>query len=264
MAGFEGKVGFVSGGGTGIGLACARGVVAGGGRVMIAGRREAVLREAADALGPAAAWVVCDVTSDESVDRAVAATMRQFDGLHLAVNAAGMGHAGSVLNSTASEFLAVLDTNLVGVFRCMRAQARVMKRGGGGSIVNVSSIAGALTHQWMTAYCASKAGLNMLTRCAADDLGQFGIRVNAIMPGLVETDLALPLTSNEVARADYLSCMPLARIGVPDDVAGIVCLLLSDEARWITGQVVGVDGGHTIRRGPILVDVFRQFMPDER
>ena len=157
-----------------------------------------------------------------------------------------------------------LDTNLVGVFRCMHAEARAMKAAGGGSIVNISSIAGALTHRWMTAYCTSKAGVNMLTRCAADDLGEFGIRVNAVMPGLVDTDLAAPLTGSDIAVQDYLRCMPISRIGTPDDVGAIVSFLLSDAAGWITGQVIGVDGGHTIRRGPELVEVFRQYIPAER
>ena len=104
----------------------------------------------------------------------------------------------------------------------------------------------------------------MLTRCAADDLGAYGVRVNAVMPGLVPTDLAAPLVGSDLAREDYLRCMPLARLGTPEDVANIVSFLLSDESDWITGQCIGVDGGHTLRRGPELVELFRQFLPPER
>jgi NAD(P)-dependent dehydrogenase (short-subunit alcohol dehydrogenase family) len=260
---FDGRVGFVSGGGTGIGFACARAIVEDGGSVMIAGRREDVLRQAAAALGAHADAVRCDVTDDASVEAAVAAAVARFGPLTLAVNAAGMGAAGTVLNSTADVFAMVLDTNLVGAFRCMRAEARAMRAAGGGSIVNISSIAAVLTHRWMTAYCASKAGLNMLTRCAADDLGEHGIRVNAIMPSLVPTELASPLAGNDVARNEYLRLMPISRLGTPEDVACAAVFLLSNDATWITGQCLGVDGGHTIRQGPDLVPVLRQYLPDE-
>ena len=264
MTKLEGKVAFITGGGTGIGLACAQAIVDAGGSVMIGGRREDVLRDAAAALGERAAFARCDVTDDASVDAALAATIARFGSLQLAVNAAGTGAVGSVLNGTSADFTRTLDTNLTGMFRSIRAEALAMDAEAGGSIVNISSIAGALTHRWMTAYCASKAGVNMLTMCAADDLGERHIRVNAVMPGLVYTDLAAGLTGSEIARDEYLRLMPVSRLGQPGDIAAAVVFLLSDDASWITGQCVGVDGGHTIRRGPDLVPLFSQFLPPQR
>ena len=129
--------------------------------------------------------------------------------------------------------------------------------------MNISSIAGALTHPWMTSYCAAKAGVNMLTRCTADDLGEFGIRVNAVMPSLVDTPLVTMLTADEGVREEYLRRIPLQRIGEPKDVGEFVAALLSDESGWVTGQCIGVDGGHTIRQGPNLVPFFKKFIPSE-
>ncbi len=204
QAGLEGKVAFITAGGTGIGLGCARALVASGARVMLCARRAEVIEAAARELGPAAGAVICDVTRQESVDAAVAATVERLGGLDLAVHSAGIGGLSSVLSSTAEEFAQVLDTTLTGCFRCLRAVSHVMKTRGGGSIVNISSIAGALTHRWMTSYCVCKAGVNMLTRCAADDLGGYGIRVNAVMPSLVDTPLVAMLTGDAGARDEYL------------------------------------------------------------
>ena len=263
MTRLDGKVALVTAGATGIGLGCARAIVEGGGRVMICARREDTLRQAAHELGENADFVTCDVTDDASVDAAVAATVERFGRLDAAVNSAGTGTAGPILETKTAEFERVLDTNLTGAFRCLRAEARAMVEGGGGSIVNVSSIAGALTHPWMAPYCVSKAGLDMLTRCAADELGEHGIRVNSVLPGVVKTPMAAALSELPVSREEYLSLMPISRIGKPEDVGRFVAFLLSDDASWITGQLVAVDGGHTIRKGPNLVPLFRQAMSAE-
>jgi len=134
-----------------------------------------------------------------------------------------------------------------------------MKESGGGSIVNISSIAAALTHPWMSSYCVSKAGLDMLTRCAADELGEFGIRVNSVLPGVVKTPMAAMLVDQDISREEYLRRMPISRVGDPDDVGAAVGFLLSDAASWVTGQSLAVDGGHTLRQGPNLVPLFKSF-----
>jgi NAD(P)-dependent dehydrogenase (short-subunit alcohol dehydrogenase family) len=263
MPDFQGRVGFVTGGGTGIGLACARAIVEGGGRVMLTGRRRDVLRAAAGELGKRAEWVTCDVTDDESVEAAIAATQDRLGPLTLAVNSAASGSGGAILATEASAFAGALETDLVGVYRCLRAEARAMEQAGGGSIVNISSIAGALTHRWMNAYCVAKAAVNMLTRCAADELGELGIRVNAVMPSLVDTPLVKLMTGDAYVREEYLRRIPLGRLGEPEDVGRFVATLLGDEAGWVTGQCIGVDGGHTLRQGPDLLPFFRRFMPAE-
>lgn len=261
---FAGQTAFVSGGGTGIGFACARALIDGGAHVLIGGRREDVLARAVEALGPAADFIPCDVRNEDSVAVAVAAASERLGPLRLAVNAAGTGNIGSVLNGPVADFEALIDTNLTGVYRCLRAEARAMKAAGGGAIVNISSIAGALTHRWMSAYCASKAGVNMLTRCAADDLGEHGIRVNAVMPSLVPTELTQAMVGNPEVTEEYLRRIPIGRLGTPEDVAALTAFLLSDEASWISGQVIGVDGGHTLRQGPDLQPLFARGLPTER
>jgi len=241
----------ITGGGSGIGLGCAEAVVKAGGRVVLAGRREDVLEQACSELGAAAAWASCDVGDDAQVRATVDRAVKIMGGLDGAVNAAGQGAAGTVINSPVEDFEATLKTNLSGVYSSLRWEA------------NVSSIAAELTHPWMTAYCVSKAAVNMLTRCAADDLGEHGVRVNAVMPGLVRTGLVEPITTDETSTEEYLQLMPLRRVGEPTDVASLVTFLLSGESSWITGQAVSVDGGHSLRKGPDLSPLIRQVLPVE-
>ncbi len=195
--------------------------------------------------------VAGDVGAEPDVERAIAATVERFGRLDLAANAAGTGSFGGVHDQPFESWSFTLRTNLDGTMLALKHEtAAMLKLGNGGAIVNVSSIAGVLTHRMMSAYCVSKAGVEMLTRCAADELGEHKIRVNALRPGLVPTDLAAPLASHPLARANYESLMPLGRLGTVEDIAAAALFLLGDDASWITGQVFAVDGGHTLRGGP--------------
>lgn len=259
-AALENKVALVTAGATGIGFACARAIVEAGGKVMICARREDTLQEAAERLGPNGGWVACDVTDPSAVEFAVRATVEHFGRLDVAVNSAGTGTGAPFLETPDEQFDWVMKTNVYGVFYCMRAEARAMKEAGAGSIVNIGSIAGTLTHPWMSPYCTSKAAVNMLTRCAADELGEHNIRANVVQPGIVSTPLAGFLADHEVSQREYLSLMPISRIGRPEDVASLVVFLLSDAASWITGQIISCDGGHTVRKGPNLVPRFKDLL----
>jgi NAD(P)-dependent dehydrogenase (short-subunit alcohol dehydrogenase family) len=252
-----GQVALVTGGGTGLGLACAQRLAADGATVVIAGRRADVLNAAVASMaaeGGQAHAVPCDVGDESQVAAAVEAALA-LGPLTMCVANAGFGAAAPFHLTTVDEWNRVMATNLTGAFLTMRAVVTPMVRAGGGSIVGVSSIAGALTHRFMTPYCVSKAGLEMLVKQVADELGSSGIRANAIRPGLVPTDATVSLTNTDVLRDDYLAQMPLARTGTDREVADLVRFLLGPESSWITGQCIAVDGGHTLRRGPDITPV---------
>ncbi len=244
MANLNGKVGFITGGGSGIGLGIATAIARAGARVALMGRDAEKLARAALTLpNPTDVLTVAGDVGAEPVER--------FGRLDLAANAAGTGSFGGVHDQPFESWSFTLRTNLDGTMLALKHEtAAMLKLGNGGAIVNVSSIAGVLTHRMMSAYCVSKAWVEMLTRCAADELGEHKIRVNALRPGLVPTDLAAPLASHPLARANYESLMPLGRLGTVEDIAAAALFLLGDDASWITGQVFAVDGGHTLRGGP--------------
>jgi NAD(P)-dependent dehydrogenase (short-subunit alcohol dehydrogenase family) len=264
-----GKAALVTGGATGIGLACARSLVRDGATVTIAARREDRLREAADALrddasgGATVHWVTCDVTDESSVENAVARAAEPLAGLHIAVASAGTGASTPLVRMPLDDWKAVLDTNLTGVFLTVKHAAIAIGRSGGGSIATISSLAGHVTHRFMAAYCASKAGVDMLTRVAADELGELNIRVNSVQPSLVDTELASVLTGTDEIKQDYLDNMPISRVGTADDIGSLVRFLVGPESSWITGANIPIDGGHFLRRGPKYEPLVRMFYGDD-
>ncbi|MEM9711765.1 MAG: SDR family oxidoreductase [Actinomycetota bacterium] len=248
----------VTGGGSGIGLACATRLAADGAAVTLMGRSAERLRSGRDQLlvdVPAARVTIAegDVADETAVEAAVRVASAAGP-LHHVVAAAGVGAGGPVTDLAVETWDHVLGVNLTGAMLTVKQAARAMvAHGEGGSIVAISSIAGLLTHRLMTAYCVSKAGLEMLVRNSADELGAHGIRVNAVRPGLVPTEIADGLVRNDGIVADYLDQMPLARLGTTGDVAEGVRYLLGPESGWVTGQILAIDGGHTLRRGPDLL-----------
>jgi NAD(P)-dependent dehydrogenase (short-subunit alcohol dehydrogenase family) len=257
MPGMEGMAALVTGGGSGIGLGCARRFAADGAHVTIAGRTEERLAEAATEIATVAApgvtvrYVVSDVTEEADVERAVATASQPTGNLDVLFACAGGSlHGGSIIASDVGAWRATVDLNLVGTFLCIKHAAPVMIRGGGGSIVGMSSIAGHTTHRFMSAYCASKAGIEMLVKCAADELGEHNVRVNAVQPGIVDTELMSFITAGGPILDSYHANMPVARVGTVDDIAAAVRFLAGSDSTWVTGQMLGIDGGHQLRCGP--------------
>ena len=200
--------------------------------------------------------LACDVTDEEQVAAANAAAA-EAGRYTMCVANAGYGSAAPFHLTSLDDWNGVLGTNLTGAFLTMKHAVPHLVSSGGGAIVAISSIASPLTHRFMTAYCVSKAGLDMLVKQVADELGASGVRANSVRPGLVPTDASAMLNETDAIRQDYLDQMPLGRVGDDDDVASIVRFLLGPESGWITGQCIGVDGGHALRRGPDLTQVMQ-------
>ncbi|MSO87955.1 MAG: SDR family oxidoreductase [Acidimicrobiia bacterium] len=251
-----GTAGLITGGGSGIGLAAARHLVLDGASVTLAGRNQerldaAVAELRRDApMGAEVRSVVCDVAREDDVAGAVAAALSITGALQHCVASAGTGTVAPVVAMPAEEWHRVLDINLHGAFFTLKHAGAAMVRSGGGAFVGLSSIAGPLTHPFMSAYCVSKAGLEALVRNGADELGRANVRVNAVRPSMVATELAAPLEQDPEVLADYLANIPMGRTGTVEDVAPLIRFLCGPESSWITGQCIGVDGGHTLRRGP--------------
>ena len=241
---FNGKVALVTGAGTGIGAGVAKMLAARGACVTLLARRreplEAVAAQIAQAGGEALV-VPGDTSRHEDMQNAVARTVERFGALHLAVNNAGIIHKNKPIPELdIEEWDRAIAINLSGIFYGMKYEIPAMLAAGGGAIVNISSIFGDRAFPTNAGYVASKHGVRGLTRTAAREFVQQGIRVNEIMPGLFDTDMSASEPEQSAALA---AMVPLGRLGNVDEVAAAICFLLSDEASYITGAQLAVDAG---------------------
>ena len=253
---FENRTYLVTGGGSGIGKGVAAGLVAAGASVMIVGRNTDRLAAAVNDIEVLKAngsirYEPADITNEEAAARAVDAATAWHGRLHGVVHCAGGSETiGPITQIDSEAWRRTVDLNVNGTMYVLKHAAREMVRGGGGSFVGISSIAASNTHRWFGAYGVSKSAVDHMMQLAADELGASWVRVNSIRPGLIRTDLVAPVFASPEVSADYRNCTPLPRPGEVEDVANLAMFLLSDAASYITGQVINVDGGLMLRRGP--------------
>ena len=249
-----GKVALVTGGGLGLGRACALLLAREGAKVMVTDLKEQEGRAVADEIveaGGEAMFMRQDVSSEADWDAAIAATVRRFRGLNILVNNAGVALGADVEKTTLQQWRALMAVNLDGVFLGTQRAVAVMKEKGGGSIINLSSIEGLIGDANLAAYNASKGGVRIFTKSAALHCAKSGykIRVNSVHPGYIWT----PMVENylaaqpdpEAAKAFVASLHPVGHLGEPDDIAYGVLYLASDESKFVTGAELVIDGGYT-------------------
>lgn len=254
----NGKAVLITGGGTGIGLACAERLVADGAVVTICGRTEASLVSASEKIAGQAAhggsvqYAVGDVTNERSVKEIIAKAAQPAGSLHGVVANAGGGSEIPVplAEVDSDRFRATLDLNLMGVLYCLKYSVPLMIEAGGGSFVGMSSLAGHITHRGGMGYGVAKAGMEALMRNAADEYGEHQLRFNAVRPGLIATEMiATNMPIENPIYAEYIDNTPMGDAGKPEDVAELTRFLIGPESRWITGQCINVDGGNSLRSG---------------
>ena len=261
-----GKRALVTGGGTGVGFGCAQRLLEQGAEVLIVGRRDDVLEEAVSRLqtivpNAKVSFQVCDITVEEEVIAAVEAAAGD-GGLDILVANAGSGYPGPILDAPVDAWQFCCELNIVGTATCIKHAGLSMKDHGGGSIITISSVGGSKVEKWMAPYSTTKAGLEMLTRCAAIELAPFQIRVNSVAPGYIKTEALADNFSDEFL-ADLIESTPLGRGGEPEEVGDAIVYLSSDMGKWITGQVFSVCGGMSIPRGDDFEELNRMMYGDE-
>lgn len=241
----EGKTAVVTGAGRGIGRAIALRLAAEGAAVIVnyngsAKRAEEVVNEITSGGGRAEA-VQCSVADYESVAAMMDGVVKKYGSIDILVNNAGITKDNLLMKMSEEDFDAVIDTNLKGVFNCMKHVSRQMIKQRGGRIINISSVSGVLGNAGQANYCAAKAGVIGLTKSFAREAASRGITVNAVAPGFIETKMTEVLS--DAVKAGATEQIPMKHFGTAEDIAGAVAFLASDSARYITGQVICVDGG---------------------
>jgi 3-oxoacyl-[acyl-carrier protein] reductase len=244
MIDFRGKTAVVTGSGRGIGLAIAKGFAARGANVIISDLEQAAVDQVAADIGAMAIGVACNVVDAAQVDNLFREAVQNYGRVDVVVNNAGVTRDGLLIRMEESDWDTVLDINLKGAFLVSKAAARIMMKQRSGRIVNLASVVGLTGNVGQANYSASKAGLIGLTMTLAKELAPRGVTVNAVAPGFIETDMTAAIP--EAVRNHLLAKVALGRSGSPEDVAAAVLFLASEEASYITGQVLPVDGGLVI------------------
>ena len=238
----------ITGAGTGIGRAIALAFVREGAKVALVGRRKDPLELLARELGDAALVCCADVSKQSEIDRAVSQAVTHFGMLNVLVNNAGVLHIGTAEQISEDQWDQTFEVNVRGVWLLSRAVLPQMRKAGGGSIINLASVLGINGARLRAAYAASKGAVVLLTKCMAIDHGPDKIRVNAICPSFVETDLTAEVIRKapdpSAVRRERIGVHPIGRLGEPEDIAGMAVYLASDDAGWVTGAVMPVDGGY--------------------
>jgi len=232
------KVALVTGAARGIGAATAARLHGEGARVVLADVLDDEGKETAERIGSGALYVHLDVTSPQDWESAVAAAVDTFGGLNVLVNNAGIVNFASIEEYTLEQWNSVISVNLTGTFNGIKAAIPALKASKGGSIINVSSIAGLRGYEQIPGYTASKFGVRGLTKSAALDLGRHGIRVNSVHPGVISTPMTAGMTMD-------MSHVAISRMGHPGEVADLILYLASDESSFVTGAEFVIDGGDT-------------------
>ncbi len=252
MPRLDDKFAFITGAGTGIGRACALQFAREGAAVALAGRRLGPLEDVARTIsgaGGQAMAVVCDVTQRPGVEEALAEFVAHFGKINVVVNNAGAVVVADAEHTSDEHWDRIIATNLTGTFIVSRAALPLLRRSGGGSIVNIGSILGVVARKDRAAYCASKGGVTLLTKAMALDHAHENIRVNCICPTIVETELGMEsidaAPDPAAERRKRALEIPLGRMGRPEDVAHLAVYLASEESSWVTGAALPLDGGLT-------------------